>query len=231
MMSFEEELFQKTKVDFSSLLPYGFHKEDGGYFYCKDFLRDEFSACIHIKDDGKIYGQVIEKAFNEEYITFRYKDAKGEFVTKIKEAYLAILNDIKKHCFIIETYRFPQTNRINNFIQESFHHLPIFKWDKEPYKDTASVFEDEINHKWYAIIMSISKKKLDQVTDVLIEVMNVKLDPHLIEEMIKTGKYYPAYHMNKKYWVSIPLDDTIQDEEIITYLTMSRNGIKNSNSK
>ena len=124
MMSFEEEVFQKTKVDFSSLLPYGFHKEEGGNFYCKDFLRDEFSARIHIKDDGKIYGQVIEKAFDEEYMTFRYKDAKGEFVTKIKEAYLAILNDIKKHCFIKETYRFPQTNRINKFIQKTFIIFP-----------------------------------------------------------------------------------------------------------
>jgi predicted DNA-binding protein (MmcQ/YjbR family) len=37
--------------------------------------------------------------------------------------------------------------------------------------------------------------------------------------------------MNKKSWISIPLDNTIPDEEIIHYLTMSRDGIKDNKKK
>lgn len=230
-MSFEEEYFEKAKANLSKLIPYGFEKESTGYFYSKDFHHGEFQARIHIREDGYVYGQVIEKAFEEEYTTFRAKDAQGEFVNEIREEYEAVLKDIKDNCFSKQTYVSLQANRINQYIHETFHHEPIFKWDKEPYKDSASVFEDEVNHKWYAIVMRVSRKKLDNIHDVMIEVMNVKLDPALIQDLLKTGKYYPAYHMNKKSWISIPLDNTIPDEEIIHYLTMSRDGIKDNKKK
>lgn len=39
---------------------------------------------------------------------------------------------------------------------------------------------------------------------------------------------YIAYHMNKKNWVSIILDDTLTDNEIISLIDISYN---NSNKK
>ncbi len=230
-MSFEEQYFEKSKVDESKLIPYGFQEESTGYFYCQDIRNGEFQVILHIRKDGYIYGQVIEKAFDEEYTTFRAKDAQGEFVNQIREEYSTILQDIKEHCFIKQTYVSRQANRIATYIHDVFHHEPIFKWDKEPYKNSASVFEDEVNHKWYAIVMHINKDKLIKKAEGQVEVMNIKLEPDLIQELLLTKKYFPAYHMNKKSWISIPLDDTIQDEEIIHYLTMSREGIKNKKSK
>ena len=38
------------------------------------------------------------------------------------------------------------------------------------------------------------------------DVMNVKVNPILIEDLLHEETFLPAYHMNKKYWVSIRLD-------------------------
>ena len=43
--------------------------------------------------------------------------------------------------------------------------------------------------------------------------------------MEKNG-YYPAYHMNKKNWISIILDDNLSDEDIIDLISKSYNMTK-----
>ena len=42
-----------------------------------------------------------------------------------------------------------------------------------------------------------------------------------IENYLSKIGYYEAYHMNKKKWISIILDDTLKDEEIISLLDKS----------
>lgn len=37
------------------------------------------------------------------------------------------------------------------------------------------------------------------------DIMNVKCDPLLIEDLLQEEAFLPAWHMNKKYWVSIRL--------------------------
>ena len=43
------------------------------------------------------------------------------------------------------------------------------------------------------------------------DVMNVKASPVLIEDLLHEDAFLPAYHMNKKYWVSIRLDFVTED--------------------
>ena len=50
--------------------------------------------------------------------------------------------------------------------------------------------------------------------DEIIEIINVKIDPSIKEELIKNNDIYEAYHMNKKSWISLKLDDTLSDELI-----------------
>lgn len=47
-----------------------------------------------------------------------------------------------------------------------------------------------------------------------VEVINVKVDKDKINGLLPQTGFYPAFHMNKKCWVSIILDDTLADEEI-----------------
>jgi predicted DNA-binding protein (MmcQ/YjbR family) len=47
-----------------------------------------------------------------------------------------------------------------------------------------------------------------------VEVINVKVDQERIKDYLSRTGIYEAFHMNKKCWVSIILDDTLPDETI-----------------
>ena len=101
--------------------------------------------------------------------------------------------------------------------------------DLEPYKwedNESTVFENSTNHKWYGLIMPISKSKLDNKTNKIVEVINIKLDPNEILELLKRKGFYKAYHMNKKYWITIILDNTLSTEEIMNLIDKSYNLVK-----
>ncbi len=44
--------------------------------------------------------------------------------------------------------------------------------------------------------------------------INVKADKERIGDLLARDGIYPAFHMNKKCWVSIILDGTLPDSEI-----------------
>ena len=54
--------------------------------------------------------------------------------------------------------------------------------------------------------MSIPYKTLGLDKSGKIDVLNVKLNPELIQSLIDKKHFFPAYHMNKKYWITILLD-------------------------
>ena len=53
--------------------------------------------------------------------------------------------------------------------------------------------------------------------------INLKLNEDTITNLLNKKGYYKAYHMNKKKWITIILDDTVKDEEIIFYIQESYN--------
>lgn len=80
--------------------------------------------------------------------------------------------------------------------------------------DDTAVFRKGNKKKWYAVIMTISKRKLGIDSDDKIDVLNVKLNPNEIALLIDRVSYFPAYHMNKKHWCTIPLDGSLDIDEI-----------------
>ena len=54
-----------------------------------------------------------------------------------------------------------------------------------------------------------------QNPDEYTEIMNVKLNPILIEDLLHEEGFLPAYHMNKKYWISVIIDKVLLTDEAI----------------
>ena len=71
--------------------------------------------------------------------------------------------------------------------------------------------------------MHINKNKLNPTLNEDIEIMNVKLDPEEILTLLNHEGFYKAYHMNKKYWITFLLDDTLNDEIIMDLINKSYN--------
>lgn len=209
-MDIEKEIFKKTKINYEKLIKYGFEKQKDSYILKKQFLNNQFLAIISITKKGYISGKVYEIDIQEEYTNIKTKAIEGSFVNKVKEEYKNILIDIKNGCCEEEYFISNQANRITKYIEEKYKDKPEFLWDNAP---GFGVFRNKQTKKWYAIIMNINKSKIDKENKE-IEIINLKLKTDKIEKLTSKEGYYKAYHMNKKYWISILLDNTIDYKEI-----------------
>ena len=211
-------MFKRTNVDLKKLEKYGFKKEKNNYVYEKQFLNNDFRAMITVDNNGIVGGKVIDLQVDEEYINIR-TEMTGEFVNKVRDGYKDILIDIRKNCFETNYFISNQTNRINKYIKEKYNSEPEFLWDKFP---GYAVYRNKNNNKWYGIIMNLDLSKLDGGTGE-VEIINVKLNEDKIQKLLKQKGFYEAYHMNKTDWISIILNDTLKDEDIILLLDESYN--------
>lgn len=216
-MTIEEEILKRKKLQRKKLEPYGFQKEKDKYYYQKNFFDHSFQAQIAISKSGKLTGKVIDLDTKEEYTNFRIENVVGDFANKVKEEYENILKDIAKNCYKDESFIYPQSNRIADRILEKYQVKPEFLWNKFP---SDGVFRNQRSDKWFGLIMNINKSKLDKTTDQDIEILNVKLDD-LVEKETKKEGIYPGYHLSKKSWVTIILDDTLTDEKIMDLIDIS----------
>ena len=66
--------------------------------------------------------------------------------------------------------------------------------------------------------MNIPKEKLGISSSEIIDIVNLKSDPILIGNLRNEKGIYPAYHMNKTYWISVALDGTVEDDKKIGYI-------------
>lgn len=82
----------------------------------------------------------------------------------------------------------------------------------------TAVFRHRGNRKWFAIAMRIPRGKLGLPGDAPIDVVNLKVSPEMLPSLWQEAGVYPAYHMNKKHWVTVALDGSAPDE-VVTFLT------------
>jgi len=215
-MNIEKEIFKRGKIDYQKLIQYGFKKDNEIYKYSVNFMNDKFRADITININGQVTGKVWDVKVDDEYTNFRIENNTGEFAGKVKEEYQNILNDIKDKCFINEDFIYNQTNRIAKYIKDKYNVSPEFPWDSSP---GCGVFRCP-NNKWFGLIMNVDESKLNTQSGE-VEIINIKAKN--ITELIKKEGYYRAYHMNKEKWLTILLNDTVKDNEIITLIDESYN--------
>lgn len=76
--------------------------------------------------------------------------------------------------------------------------------------------------KWYGIVMPVRKNRLVGLDgEDMVEVLNVKVSPLMLGSLLEQPGFIPAYHMNKKSWVSILLDGSVDMDTIHTLLELS----------
>lgn len=221
-MNIIKKVFIRSKPNFSKLIEYGFIKQDNVYIYSKLILNNDFLVIIKIDNNINVSGTIIDNNTKEEYLNIDNNNIQGPFINGLRDCYKKLLINIKNKCFETNKFNNNQSKRIVQYILDTYQDKPEFLWDKYP---NYGVFRNK-KHKWYAIIMDIDKSKISSATG-LVEIINIKLDEITVKNLLKIKGYYPAYHMNKKHWTTIALDDTVSDEEIIKYLNISYKIVSN----
>ncbi|MBE6649633.1 MAG: hypothetical protein E7614_09000 [Ruminococcaceae bacterium] len=117
-----------------------------------------------------------------------------------------------------------------------------------PFEESnVPVYRHKANRKWFAVVLSVKKSKLkpseeistdaleeksifeNQIkgrkkqiqNDEIIDVVNLKCPTEVFETVWLIPDIYPAYHMNKSHWISVPLDGSVDAENIAFLLQKS----------
>ena len=211
------EIFKAYQFNSKKAKEYGFIENQGVWTYSSTILQGDFLMMVTV-EDGDLSFHVYDQETGELYPQVHMESMRGTFVGSVREACLEVLYSIRKACFEVQEFLCPQTKRIMALVQEKYGNQLEYLWEKSP--DTA-VLRHEDNQKWYAILMRIPWDRLDKGREGLVEAVNLKHD--CVADLLSQKGIYPAFHMNKRYWISLALDDSLSDNEVLDLLEISWN--------
>lgn len=182
-------------LDEKQLMDYGFKKDKNKYVYEKEI---SFSLKVRVTITKKIFiVDVFDVTSNEKYVPFYLNDVAGAYTAKMKENIEKLQIDILEKCFINENLR----DKVLSYVWNAYGTVPVYPWDSTP--DACPLKKN--NGKWYALLMDVSCTCLKINKEGKVTILNVKLEPEKIEQLVDYQHFFPAYHMNKKYWMTILL--------------------------
>ena len=107
---------------------------------------------------------------------------------------------------------------LDKHIKEVYGATAEFPWLSAP---SFAVYRHQSNNKWFAVIMEIPKSKIGMEKEGNINVVNLKCDPLLVGSLILDKGIHPAYHMNKNHWITVCLDESIEEDKVKWLLNLS----------
>ena len=213
-----KDFIKNKKINFKKLKEFGFELIDNSYYYQTLLLKNQFKMSVKINLDNSIFTEIIDTETNEPYVLHLLEMKRSGYSEKVYKTYSQILEKIQKECFEDEIFKANYTKEIIEYIKNKYGDELEFLWEKSP---KNAVVRRKSSKKWYAVMLTVSKRKLNLDSDEIIEVINLHNRVEEIEKLIDNKKYFPAYHMNKKYWCTICLDGTVELKEIYKLIDIS----------
>ena len=217
MDRFLQQIFSDRRADPEKLRAYGFRETDGAYLYEQPLLSGAFTLRVRVCADGAD-ACLIDAATDEPYTLFLVEDAQGSFIGEVRAAYCDALSDIAEACFAKTVFQSGYSQSVIEYARNTYGDELEFLWEKSP---KNAILRRKDNRKWYAALLTISRSKLGAFPDEEIEVLDLRAAPEAIPDMVDGKRVFAGYHMNKKHWITLPLDGTLPAEEICAMLDTS----------
>ena len=213
----EEEVFAGYVIDPARLPEAGFREEGGALVRETDLSAPGLT--LFVRFDGAFSVTVWDRALGEPYESFRIENAVG-FAAAVREEVEEILVALRGAVCEKLHFKTPQARRTDRFVTETFGASPEFLWARFP---GYGVYRVPGGEKWFAFIGPVARNKVDRSSEDAreIEVLNLKAGPDGAEPLLARPGIYPAYHMNKKTWFSVILDDALPDEAVFGLIRAS----------
>ena len=100
---------------------------------------------------------------------------------------------------------------ILNYCRDQYGTEVEYLWMDTP---DAGVLRHRANQKWYGVFMTVPRSRLGREGAAPLDILDIKGDPEDIVHIRELPGFAPAYHMNKKHWLTIILEE-IADEETV----------------
>jgi predicted DNA-binding protein (MmcQ/YjbR family) len=120
---------------------------------------------------------------------------------------------------------------LKRFIIENFEGSKAdHPWKSDP---DFTVFRHKDNRKWFALVFFAKKRQLMRLkpndsllmkhkdSEESIDIINVKVDREMIDDLVKIPGILPAYHMNRQHWVTILLDGSVEEGKLAPFIDLS----------
>jgi len=108
--------------------------------------------------------------------------------------------------------------KVEELLADKYSAEPEYPWNGD---DVDAVFRHISNRKWFGLIMTVRRSVLGLHGDDLIDILNVKCDPVLGASLHQELGFLPGYHMNKRHWITILLDESVSEAKTLDFLDMS----------
>ena len=217
-MDMIKRIFQYKSVNLEKLTAYGFSKKSDIYSYHAVLPDSGFDITVNVTAQGEVTASVMDTALNEPYTLHLVDGAVGSFVGGVKLEYEQILTEIADQCFEPEIFQSRQAKEVIAYVKEKYGDELEYLWKKSP---NNAIVRRKDKRKWYAAILTVSRRKLGFDSDEIAEVLDLRMKPEEVEKSVDGQKFLPGYHMNKKHWITICLDGTVSLEEICALIDES----------
>ena len=192
-------IFRSAKLKEESLSKAGFNLINEGIYSLRTPLSDgsffaDFSLSIK---ELTLTVQVYDSATSEKYALFDNPKAHGSFVGSLREEVNTKIQQIKSTCFESRDLK----EDYFKYLQNAFSAQPDYPWPDSP---DYCVFRCP-NQKWFALVMKVKYHQLGLTGEEEVWVVNMKAPSQNIQNLVDQKSIFPAWHMNKKHWITVLL--------------------------
>ena len=206
----------KNKIPLSDkLLSFGFIFKKDSYVYSCKIADQQFDLIIFVSPNGEVKTKIIDPDTEDEYTLHFAEGTTGKFIGKVRADYFRILQAIADNCFETKIFRSEYANEVIRYIKEKYQHKLEYLWQKFP--ENAIVRRAD-NHKWYVVLLTVEKNKIGLEGNGKVEIIDLRIDPEKLTKIVDGQRFFSGYHMNKKHWMTICLDGSVDLRDIFNYI-------------
>ena len=203
----------------NKLTKFGFLRDNKGLILNKSILNNEFIVEIRVVEET-FEIEVFDNNFNEIYSLFSVDSAAGELVTNVRNEVELILKEILELSDNSEAIY----NEIIKYIKKKYSSTMV-----KPFKGNPNIkaFVTDKN-KWYALILDVEYNKLNKDSSIesKVKIINLKHNTNHIPKIINERNVFPSYHMSKKHWISVVIDNNMDLNYLTQLIDISYNLVK-----
>lgn len=228
-------ILENRKINPKAIKEFGFVKNELKKSICNDEFEVQIKIDMNTNVDTNIsinkntstidkaqslnvYSRVIDKFNNEEYVLVDVLESSGEFVGTIRKAYEDIINEFVQKCTTYTLYNEEQVKDVIDYIDEKYGDKPEFLWD-----DENGIIRNSQNDKWFIVFMKVLPEKIGLNGNERIEIIDIRYQKDETEKVIDRKRIFPGYHMNKRSWITILMNGSLDNQELFELIDNSYN--------
>jgi len=167
-------------------------------------------------EDGRVFTRLDDTESGEEYVLHLVGDACGAFTARVRAEYTAAIEEMFRACFVRGGG--VELQGLLRYAEAYYGDRPEFLWEKYP--DTGVLRRGDTG-KWDCVFLPAPKKALFGGGEGNLPVADFRIASEKIPAIFDGVGIFPAYHMNKKHWVSVMLDGSVSEKRMREFLDAS----------